>query len=368
MNRKCQKNNLLTMLARHQTRREPITSPQMPQIKSSAIVLLLGISFLITNNQLAHGSIDTKHTKANQLTVEATSAKVEATHCNEPARPGDKTLSVHDMDAAATTTRKRPLATSGRLSDSLLSRNKCAASERELDRCSAKLIGLGQSAELTYPDSMQELDGVYCPKFRDTVACIRNNTDCYKPFERQVINWILSSTKRMNYKRCKNENEKIRFLKLTSSCFASMRNPMDDCMGRYIGQLDAIADYNRDLERLSEEDIQIQLSCCANKRFKQCVMDSARRGCQSHESLRKLRRTNSLSSQRAARKQYQRVMLDTMDDLKTTLNEMALTGPEFICTGIDEKFCRAKFDGRYLNRVARHKSIVPAMIKIYANK
>lgn len=247
-------------------------------------------------------------------------------------------------------------------------RNKCLGAERELDRCSAQLIGLGQSSGSMYPDSMQELDSVYCPKFRETVSCIKNSTDCYKPFERQIINWILTSTRKINYKRCKNENEKIRFLKLTNSCFSSMRNPIDECMGHYIGSLDAIAEYNRDLERLSEDDFQIQLSCCANRRFKQCIMNSAKQKCQSHDGLRKLRRTNSNSSQRVARKQMLRVVQDTMEDLKSTLEEMALTGPEFICKNIDEKFCKAKFDDRYTNRLSRHESIVPAILKIYANK
>lgn len=347
----------------------------MSQFKfKSIIMLLISVAALLTERHLVCGSIDMEQAKMNQLTTEPETNLGNGTKCNNQQAHAIKKIDpIHDLDSAdATNNQKRHPSTpqvSSRINEiPSLRSGKCLAAERELDRCSAQLIGLGQSAELIYPDSMQELESVYCPKFRQTVGCIRNNTDCYKPFERQVINWILSSTKRMNYKRCKNENEKIRFLKLTNSCFASMKNPMDDCMSRYIGQLDAIAEYNRDLERLSEDDYQIQLSCCANKRFKQCVMNSARQGCQSHESLKKLRRTNSLSSQRVARKQLQRFVQDTMDDLKTTLNEMALTGPEFICTGVDEKFCRAKFDGRYSNRVARHKSIVPAMIRIYANK
>lgn len=246
-------------------------------------------------------------------------------------------------------------------------RNKCLFAESELDRCSAQLIGLGQSGPV-YPDNMQELNSIYCPKFKDTVNCIRNNTDCYKPFERQIINWILTSTRRMNYKRCKDEGEKQRFLRLTSSCLSAMKNPMDDCMSHYVSSLDAIANFDELVERLSEDDIQIQLSCCANKRFKQCVMNSARQSCKPHESLKKMARTNSISAQRNARKQVYRAMSDTMDDLKSTLDGMALTGPGFICNNVDEKFCRTKFDGKFKSRTSRHKSILPAMIKIYSNK
>lgn len=246
-------------------------------------------------------------------------------------------------------------------------RNKCLSAEKELDRCSAQLIGLGQTGPL-YPDTMQELNSQYCPKFRQTVACIKDNSDCFKPFERQIINWILTSTRRMNYKRCRDEGEKEKFLRLTNSCLATMRSPMDDCMAQYISHLDAIADFEDRVERLSENDVQIQLSCCANRRFKQCIMNSAKQACKSNEGLRKLRRTNSLSSQRVARKQMDRIMSEAMEDLKSTLERMALTGPEFICNNIDEKFCRAKFDGRFSGRISRHKSIVPAMLKIYSNK
>lgn len=65
-------------------------------------------------------------------------------------------------------------------------RNKCATAERDLDRCSAQLIAFGHS-EALYPDSMETLNSVYCPNFMNTVGCIKNITECYKPFEKQVI-------------------------------------------------------------------------------------------------------------------------------------------------------------------------------------
>ena len=245
--------------------------------------------------------------------------------------------------------------------------SKCSTAGRDLDRCSAQIIGLGSSSP-GYPESMDELNSAFCPRFRDTVSCVKNSTECYKPFERQIINWILTSTRRINYKRCRNENEKQRFLRLTNSCLINMKNPMDDCMGNYIGSLDAIANFGEKVERLTEADILIQLSCCANRRFKQCIVNGAKQRCSHQDSLRLLRRTNSISSQRVARKQLQRLLADALDDLKTTLDEMALTGPEFVCSGIDEKFCKVNFDSRYTGRLPRHKSIVPAMIKIYSSK
>lgn len=172
----------------------------------------------------------------------------------------------------------------------------------------------------------------------------------------------------MNYKRCKNESEKQKFLRLTQSCFSVMKNPMDKCMNNYVANLEAIASFNDPIERASEDDIQIQLSCCANKRFKDCVMRNAKRNCKPIDSLRKLRRTNSVSSQRVAQKHFELSALSMMQDLKSTLNSMALTGPELICESVDEKFCQINFDGRYRGGIAKHKSIVPAMIKIYSNK
>lgn len=341
-----------------------------PGTKSTPISFNLLLTLLVFSAlQLVRGSIDTKQSREGQALV-ASSGSSETSTQHGKGSP----VRYQDALQTATTTsgrdKQQPLSPASllRLSEAGLQRNKCQQNERELDRCSAQLIGLGQSTSTSYPDSMQELNSVFCPRFRETVACIKNNTQCYKPFEKQVINWILTSTRRMNYKRCKNENEKQRFLRLTNACFASMKSPMDKCMTRYIEQLDAIAEYNRDLERLSENDFQIQLACCANRRFKSCIMTSAKQTCQSHESLKKLRRTNSVSSQRVARKHLARVTQDTMDDLRSTLDEMALTGPDFICTGVDENFCRSRFDGRYSNRATRHKSIVPAMIKIYANK
>lgn len=248
------------------------------------------------------------------------------------------------------------------------SRNKCLKSnaDRDLDKCSAQLIGLG-SAQQSYPETMNELNSVFCPKFRETVSCIKNTTECYKPFERQVINWIISSTKRMNYKRCRNENEKQKFLRLTNSCLINMKNPMDDCMGNYIGSLDAIASFGERVERLSQDDILIQLSCCANRRYKQCIMNSAKQRCRHQDSFRMLRRTNSISSQRVARKHLQRLLADSLEDLKTTLDDMALTGPVFVCNNVNEKFCKVNFDGKYSDRAPKHKSIVPAIMKIYSS-
>ena len=142
-----------------------------------------------------------------------------------------------------------------------------------------------------------------------------------------------------------------------------MKNPADRCMTNYIAQVDAIANLSQD----SKEDIQIQLSCCANKRFKECVMKQAKHVCKPIDILNQLRRTNSVSSSRIVHKRIQRSMQDMMEDLRSTLDSMTLTGPEFICQSVDEKFCRKRFDGKY-DGPALHKSIVPGMLKIYSNK
>lgn len=65
-------------------------------------------------------------------------------------------------------------------------KDKCSDAERNLDKCSAQLIGYGDDG-MNYPENMHDLNNVYCPKVRELVSCIKNNTDCYKPFERQII-------------------------------------------------------------------------------------------------------------------------------------------------------------------------------------
>lgn len=62
---------------------------------------------------------------------------------------------------------------------------KCSSAELELDRCSAQLIALGQAG--LYPGNLDELESVYCPNFNKMVNCISDNSQCYKPFERQII-------------------------------------------------------------------------------------------------------------------------------------------------------------------------------------
>lgn len=147
-----------------------------------------------------------------------------------------------------------------------------------------------------------------------------------------------------------------------------MRNPMDKCMSRYVASLESVANLNGIIERLSENDIQIQLSCCANRRFKECMMNNAKQQCKPLDSIRKLKRTNSVSSQRMAKRVVERAAHNMMDDLIKTLDGMALTGPEFICSNVDETFCRSKFDGKFTGRASRYKSILPAMLRIYSNK
>lgn len=65
--------------------------------------------------------------------------------------------------------------------------NKCQEAERRLDKCSAQLIGLGSSYGTVLPEDPLTLSAVYCPRFRSLISCVRNNTRCFKPFERQVI-------------------------------------------------------------------------------------------------------------------------------------------------------------------------------------
>lgn len=146
-----------------------------------------------------------------------------------------------------------------------------------------------------------------------------------------------------------------------------MKNPMEKCMKKYVANLEAIADLNDFIERLSENDVQIQLSCCANRRFKQCILNNAKQQCKPFDSLKKLKRTNSVSSQRNAQKHLDKIMQDTVNDLKHTLDSMALTGPEFICRDVDEHYCKTYFDGKIIGRQTKHRSIVPAMVRIYSN-
>lgn len=147
-----------------------------------------------------------------------------------------------------------------------------------------------------------------------------------------------------------------------------MKNPTDLCMNNYIASLEAIGEFNDRLIRLSDDDIQIQLSCCANRKFKECVMNNAKKMCKPVESFKKLKRTNSISSQRIAHKYIQKEKQDMMEDLKSTMDGMTLTGPELICQSVTEKFCEIEFNHKYNDRAAKHMSIVPAMIKIYSNK
>lgn len=65
-------------------------------------------------------------------------------------------------------------------------RNKCEFAEYNLDKCSAQLIALNDKG-MHYPSSMDELDFVFCKDFKKAVNCVKNSTDCYKPFERQII-------------------------------------------------------------------------------------------------------------------------------------------------------------------------------------
>lgn len=73
------------------------------------------------------------------------------------------------------------------------SHSKCKSAGVELDECSAQLIAFGRaSAQL--PHSIEELDSVYCPNFRRAVECVKRSAECYKPFERQIIKWVLVMT------------------------------------------------------------------------------------------------------------------------------------------------------------------------------
>lgn len=154
-----------------------------------------------------------------------------------------------------------------------------------------------------------------------------------------------------------------------------MSSMKDKCMRNYIGSLDAIAETELVAinsivadEEDKHQDISIQLSCCANRRFKSCMMREAKNHCRSARSLEKMRRTNSISSQTSARKHHKKSMNDMMDDMEATIDGMALSGPEFICRNVSEDFCRTKFDTKFSNKSPKHKSIVPSMIMIYTER
>lgn len=65
-------------------------------------------------------------------------------------------------------------------------KEKCNKAEKELDLCGAQLLSFGIN-EATFPNNIEQFDSEYCPNIKKLVNCIRNNTDCYHPFEKQVI-------------------------------------------------------------------------------------------------------------------------------------------------------------------------------------
>lgn len=271
--------------------------------------------------------------------------------------------------------------------------SKCTKNRADLDRCTAQLIAFG-SSQATYPHNMNELDSLYCPKVKRLIDCIKENSrsDCYSRFDKQVIDWVLSSTRKMSNKRCKNETEKGRFVRMVNSCFEPMDSMKDKCMNNYIGSLDAITtqsetitldtltrqqvdDNNNDHytnnnnDADDDDDISIQLSCCANKRFKSCMMREAKEHCKPMDgSLEKLKRTNSLSSRKIAKKHLEKSMRDMMEEVEGTLEAMSLSGPKFFCRGVTEQFCRKHFDHKYSGKPPRHESILPSLIIIYSQK
>lgn len=66
------------------------------------------------------------------------------------------------------------------------SRNRCKRAENDLDSCSAQLLAFGLE-EATFPNDIQQLESQYCPRFKRLVNCIKSSTDCYQPFEKQII-------------------------------------------------------------------------------------------------------------------------------------------------------------------------------------
>lgn len=133
-------------------------------------------------------------------------------------------------------------------------------------------------------------------------------------------------------------------------------------MNDYVASLESISNLGS-----AESELQLVLTCCANKRFKQCVMNYAKHHCKPSDGLTKLKRTNSNSSQQVVQKYIERATSNMLQDLSSTLDEMTLTGPEFICKSTEEETCKAKFDGKYSALVSGYKSVVPAMVKIYSN-
>ncbi|KAG9511020.1 hypothetical protein GZH46_00419 [Fragariocoptes setiger] len=244
----------------------------------------------------------------------------------------------------------------------------CVNAEKKLDECSQQLIMFGQQ-NAQYPASLVDLDHEFCPNFRRANNCVKKYSTCYKPFQRQIINWILISTTKANHKRCKNETEKARFVNLSSSCLIQLRNPMTSCMDRYIANLEKIAHMSGDSDRLRENDNGIQLSCCANRQFKQCLMENAKQSCSAAPALF-MKRFNSVSAFRRVQKSMFRANSDLMDNFKRAIDSMALTGPEFICDIVKDAWCHRNYDSSKFEQPGVrpiHRSIVPSMIKIYSN-
>lgn len=157
---------------------------------------------------------------------------------------------------------------------------RCHDQLAKLDECSAKLLTLNHLSS----------DEHYCSESKKMIDCINAQSSCFKSFEKQVVSWVLKSSRQMVKKNCSpTANRSTRFRRThsdnsnnssISSCIESqMKTQMNNCMNKYIVSLEEIAGLERFIPKMSDEDYEIQLACCANDQYKQCVVQSSIQMC-----------------------------------------------------------------------------------------
>lgn len=142
-----------------------VTVVGMDALRAYAIVLF----FLQTSSSLACVDCYNQHTVQEPLSVNFTQA--------------DQQIDIQQDQRVESRMRQETANASADDINRIQSSDKCAAAKRDLDACSAQLMDMSQSSM----HSMEEINDVMCPKFREISACIKSKSECFKPFERQII-------------------------------------------------------------------------------------------------------------------------------------------------------------------------------------
>ncbi|XP_015792260.1 uncharacterized protein LOC107368887 [Tetranychus urticae] len=147
----------------------------------------------------------------------------------------------------------------------------CTDYRSNLDIWSNELLSLADRS-VRLPETAERLNDFHCVRSKEASAKLKNLRVCLKPFPSQVLDVILSGTRKTMRNTCNTLEARQEFVDKTA-CVRPQYGKALDCIDRYVAEMEYVRD------NIDNLDMKIPYTCCYYWKTRRCFLNVVAANC-----------------------------------------------------------------------------------------